>query len=75
MSLNTNILDKSTNVSVKVTSRGQLVTSPLEFSDPVFQSLDVDDTAENFFRPMPGKRLVITDIIIQTDRNVSIIFS
>jgi len=54
----------------KVTSRGQLVTSPLEFSDPIFQSLNSDDTAENFFKPIPGKRLVITDLIVQTDRNV-----
>ena len=70
MSTPINILDKSTKTSAIVTNRGQLVTSPLEFSDPVFHSLTVNDTADNWFKPLAGKRLVITDVIVQTDRNV-----
>ena len=71
MSLPINILDKATNKSAIVTSRGQLVTSPLEFSDPVFHSLTANDTADTWFKPFAGKRLVITDVIIQTDRSVT----
>ncbi len=71
MSTPTNILDKSTKRSAIVTSRGQLVTSPLEFSDPVFHSLVADNVSINWFKPLAGKRLVITDVIVQTDRSVT----
>lgn len=56
--------------NAKVTSRGELVTGPLEFSTAVFKSLTVDDAPVNFFKPRAGERLVITALIIQTDRNV-----
>lgn len=54
----------------KVTERGELVTAPLSFSTPVFHSLVVDDIADTWFKPRAGERLVITSLIIQTDRNV-----
>lgn len=60
-----------TGKGAKVTSRGELVTAPLSFSDPVFHSLTVDNTADTWFKPRAGERLVITGLIIQTDRNVA----
>ncbi len=71
MSVPINILNKSTNRSAIITDRGQLVVSPLEFSDPVFKSLTNDGVSKNWFKPLAGKRLVITDVIIQTDRSVT----
>ncbi len=56
----------------KVTTRGQLVTAPLEFSNLIFQNLSVDDVAENFFEPIAGKRLVITDVIADASRDVGV---
>ena len=65
------INDPSTGSQAKVTSRGQLVTAPLEFSDPVQNDLTVACTAVNFFAPSSGQRLVVTAIYIGADRNVS----
>lgn len=65
------INDPSTGSQAKVTSRGQLVTAPLEFSDPVQNDLTVTCTAVNFFTPQSGQRLVITAIFVGADRNVS----
>ena len=65
------ISDPSTGNQVKVTSRGQLVTAPLDFSDPVQNDLTVTCTAVNFFAPSSGQRLVITSILIGADRAVS----
>ena len=72
MSVPINILDKSTNRSAIVTNRGQLVIAPLDFSTLSFQNLSTDDVAENFFKPLAGKRFVITDVIVETDRNVGV---
>ncbi len=71
MSLKTIITDKGTSKCVKVTDRGQLVTAPLEFSEPVFHSLTANDVSVNWFKPLAGKRLVITEVIVQVDRNAT----
>ena len=65
------IKGSANSVTTKVTDRGQLVTAPLEFSTPVFHSLTANDTPDTWFKPLAGKRLVITDIIAQTDRSVT----
>ena len=65
------ITDPSTGSQVKVTSRGQLVTAPLDFSCPVQADLTAACTAVNFFAPSSGQRLVVTAIFIGADRNVS----
>ena len=57
---------------VTVTPRHQLVVGPLEFSIPVQQDLDVVDTAFNFFEPVVGKILVITDIAINATKSASV---
>ena len=48
-----------------------MLTCFYSFSDVSFQNLSTNDVAENFFKPLAGKRLVITDVIIQADRNVT----
>ena len=63
--------DPSTGSQAKVTNRGQLVTAPLDFSDPIQADLTVTCTAVNFFGPQSNQRLVITSILIGADRNVS----
>lgn len=55
----------------RITERGELVTASFNYSEAVFHSLTVDDTADTWFKPQAGKRLVITALIIQTDRNVA----
>lgn len=69
--MTTTIKGVGTGKLAKVTNRGELVTAPLNFSTPVFHSLTSDDTADTWFKPRAGERLVITGMIIQTDRNVA----
>lgn len=56
---------------VVVTDSGELAVAPLEHSEPVYNLLDVADTAYNFFRPRPGFHVVITDITLSGNRNVT----
>jgi len=56
--------------NAKVTSRGQLVVSPIEFSYAF--AVEVNSTnAFNFVPPITGKRFVITDVIIEAGKTVS----
>lgn len=69
--INANIIDGTGNdYMVKVTSRGQLVTAPLDFSDAHSVSATVINTAYNFVKPKSGKRFVITDILLNADNAV-----
>lgn len=54
-----------------VTRLGQLVTSPLEYSTPIFKELSVTGTAVNFFVPVASMQVVITDIVVETNKDVS----
>ena len=69
--IETTIKSTETGQSVKVSSIGELITRSFDYSDPIFHSLIVDNTADTWFKPQAGKQLVMTDIIIQTDRNVA----
>ena len=53
------------------TSRGQLVTAPLDYSTPYAVAVIVADTGYNFVSPIAGKRFVITDIILDANKNIS----
>lgn len=55
-----------------VTSRGQLVTSPLEYSTAYTKEVNATATAFNFIGPVTGKRFVITDILLYADKNVGV---
>jgi len=59
------------NFEAIVTSRGQLVTAPLHFSDPYTATASVINTAYVISSAKVGERFVITDILLDADRNVS----
>lgn len=58
--------------SVKVSKNGELVVGPLDFSTPIFKSLNVDNQAFNFFKPRAGFKFVLTDVIADADRNIGV---
>jgi len=66
-----NIIGSRNSNRAKVTKFGQLVTAPLQYSTPVSVELDVINTAFNLLTPASGQSVVITDIIVSADRNVS----
>ncbi len=54
---------------VRVTKFGQLVVSPIDYSAPVFDEVDSAGSPFNFIVPKTGQDIVITDILISTDRS------
>ncbi len=66
-----NIKDSATGMVAKVTRFGQLVVAPIQYSKPASDSLVVINTAFNFITPEAGKSIVITDILVSADNNVS----
>lgn len=60
----------ATNTEAKVTKFGQLVTTPIEYSDPMFKSMSVVDTANNFFTNKAKKQIVITDVIAFANKDI-----
>ena len=67
----TQIISKN-NRAVEVSSNGVLAVGPLEYSTGTFQDMDLVDTAYNFHTPTPGKRLVVTGLVVATNRNVGV---
>lgn len=53
-----------------VTERGQLITSPLDYSLAYPVAAAVDNTAYNFVPPISGKRFVVTDILLYANKGV-----
>jgi len=64
------ITDPHNGLAARVTEFGQLVTSPIAYSVPVAQTLSVIDTAYNYIEPEANHQIVITDIILTSDKNV-----
>lgn len=58
--------------SARVTEFGQLVTSPVSYSTPVNNKLDVIDTAFSFISPSAGQQIVITGLVVNSNRNVGV---
>jgi len=71
MSLKQTIFDPKTKSQAKVSSIGQLVTSPFAYDLTKFNELAVDDTAYNFYGPSSGEQFVITGIYARADQQVS----
>jgi len=65
------IVDPRTKVAARVSANGQVVSAPLDFSEPVALSLTTINTAFNFIVPVQGEKIVITDIISSADNGVS----
>jgi len=71
MPLNIEIKDGTGSCSkTKVTSRGQLVTAPLEFSSAFGTTADVVNVAFNLVSPVPGKGFVVTAILLSANKGV-----
>ena len=65
------LLDGRSGGAACITKRGQLVTSPIDFSESHAVTADAADTAFNFISPKAGKRFVITDILLDAGKSVS----
>jgi len=70
MAVPTKLVDPVTGVAANVTEFGQLVVAPVAYSIPVTNSLSIINTPVNFITPKEGKQVVITDIILSTDKQV-----
>lgn len=62
--------DKSTGHSVKVTKRGQLIVSPLEFSKFKQATADTDNVAATIVNPATNQCFVITAMVITANRSI-----
>ena len=68
--IKTNIIDLATNVSAKVTSRGELVVGRLAFSSAYNATAAVINTGYNLIVPKAGQCFVITDLLIYANKDV-----
>jgi hypothetical protein len=60
-----------TGTQAKVTTRGQLVSAPIEYDEVYNQSVVVANTAYNLIEPVDGKRFVITVILFLAKKTVT----
>ena len=72
MSVPINIKDgKGSSYVAQVTELGQLVVAPIAYSEPYTASLTSTNTAFTIAFPKIGCRFVVTDILLDADKNVS----
>ena len=71
MTAGVRVLDGESNQAAMVTEFKQLVVAPIAYSTPVQQVMDATGTAFNFIVPVQGKSIVITDVIVSANKNVS----
>lgn len=65
------LCDDDSGRLVKVTPNGELVTSALEYSEPFYIELGVDDQIYNIVPAKIDKRFIITGMLLGADRNVT----
>jgi hypothetical protein len=71
MSIKTIIHDgKGKGSEARVSSRGQLVVAPLDFSTPYNVKAEVINTAYNLVKPKLGWQFIVTDILLYANKNV-----
>ncbi len=63
--------DSKTGFAARVTKFGQLVVAPIAYSESITVEMDVIDTAFNFLTPLSGHSVVITDILVSANKDVS----
>jgi|TARA_R110000803_G_scaffold118909_4_gene187218 hypothetical protein len=54
-----------------VSDYGELIVAPVSYSSASVQLIDVIDTGYVFVPPIAGKKIVITGVILSTDKDVS----
>ncbi len=55
----------------KISEQGELIIRPAEYSTFKKQQI-TDANAVNFFKPLSGKKLIVSGIIVNADRNVGV---
>jgi hypothetical protein len=72
MSIKIQIKDAAGNgATAKVTHQGQLVVAPISYDSVANQTMSSANTAYNFFGPKTGCVFIITNILINADKNVT----
>lgn len=71
MAIPTYIHDSESGVNSTITKYGQIVVAPISYSSSTFKKLALAATGYNFVTPKAGKQIVITDIVVITDKDVS----
>lgn len=72
MSIIAHIEDKRSKKAATVTDQGQLIVAPVSYSEPVSLTITASAAYYEFFGPLPKKKVVITDIVLYSDRNVGV---
>lgn len=57
-------------VIAEVTGRGQLITSPLDYSSSFVATAGADDTAFNLVLPKAERAFVVTDVIVTGTKSI-----
>jgi len=66
------IVDPKTGNKATVSEFGQLTISPVDYSTPVQEKLDVINTAFTMIEPVDGKLIIITDILLTANKSVGV---
>ena len=72
MAVPSHIVDPHNGLAARVTEFGQLVVAPIAYSTPIVGTLSTINTAVNFVEPVGKHQIVITDIILSSDKNVGV---
>ena len=72
MAVPSHIVDPHNGLAARVTEFGQLVVAPIAYSTPVTGTLATINTAVNFVEPKGNHSIIITDVILSSDKNVGV---
>ena len=72
MAVPSHIVDPHNGLAARVTEFGQLVVAPIAYSTPITGTLSVINTAVNFVEPKGNHQIIITDVILSSDKNVGV---
>jgi len=62
---------KGSSNLAEVSPQGELITRPAQYSTAIKKQI-TDSNAVNFFKPQASKKLIVTGMIVNTDRNVGV---
>jgi len=71
MPLKVFILDTETGKFAKVSANNELMVAQ-QFSTASKVTLTVDDTAVNLVKPQAGKKIIVTGLIVNTNRDIGV---
>lgn len=59
-------------IPVRVSSNGEILSRPFDYSDSFFKNLNVVDTAFNLVEPKSGEQFVISGLAISGNRDIGV---